>query len=245
MKTGINDTVIYYTSAYEGRIIKALCAVMLAAFVLVRLFEFHPFSAIGLSIIHGYIQGMIVSYLVYGVTCPKRHKWIYTGVGILLFMVLAVLDRRFEQYFMIACSLLEILGLFVGTRLAHGEFSGDNASFRDTDYDLTWFDYVNPDIERYPVLFPRDITKYKRDRLSGRIIGVGMGLRNKYRGFPVAKIKAGSGLYLCPMADLIPNPRLKCRGTAVIASREGENPCEITLYWHEYGGYTAVLAGNT
>jgi hypothetical protein len=236
---------VYYTSAYEERIIKALCAVMAATFVMVSLFAVYPLPAIGMAIIHGYILGMTGSYSVYGVTCPGRQKWIYNSVGALLFVILAVLDRRIEMYVMTACSLLEILGWFIGTRLAHGEFSGDNAPFRDADYDPAWFDYVNPDLELYPVLFPGDITGYRRDRLSGRITGVGMGLRYKYRGLPVAKIQADSGLYLCPLKDVIPNRRLKCRGSAVIASREGDTPCEVTFYWHEYGGYTVVREGNT
>jgi hypothetical protein len=240
MKTDIHDTVVYYTSAYEKRIIKALCALMTATFILVRQFSLPPVPAFALSVIHGYIQGMIISYFVYGVTCLKRRKWIFNGIGALLFMVMAVLDRRFEMYFMTVCSLLEILGLLIVTRLARGEFSGDYASFRDTDYNLAWFDYVNPDLGLYPVLFPRDITRYKRDRLSGCMVAVGMGLRNKYRGRPVAKIKTDSGLYLCPMADLIPNPRLKCRGLAVIASKKGEPPCKVTMHWHEYGGYTKI-----
>jgi hypothetical protein len=245
MKTNMNDTGIYYTSAYEKRIIIALGTVILATFVLTRLFVFHQLQAIGLSVIHGYIQGMIVSYFVYGVTCPKRYKWIYNGIGTLLFVVMAVLDRRFQIHFMILISLLEVLFLLIGDHLIHWEFSGDNASFRDTDYDITWFDYVNPDLERYPILFPRDIAKYRRDRLSGVIVAVGMGLRYKYQGLPVAEIRADSGLYLCPLQDVIPNPRLKCRGSAVIASREGDAPCEVTLHWHEYGGYTVVREGNT
>jgi hypothetical protein len=48
------------------------------------------------------------------------------------------------------------------------------------------------------------------------------------------------------MASLIPNPRLKNRGSMVIASKKGEDLCEITLYWHEYGGYTrATMAKRT
>jgi hypothetical protein len=168
----------------------------LAVYIQVRAFSLPLIPAIGLAIIHGYILGMTSSYSVYGVICPKRKKWIYNGIGALLFMILAVLDRRFEMYFMTACSLLEILGSLRG--------SGTGFS---------------------------------------AVMAVGMGLKGKYQGFPVAKIKADSKLYLCPLADLVPNPRLKCRGSIMIASRKGENPCEVTLYWHEYGGYTGVRNG--
>jgi hypothetical protein len=88
--------------------------------------------------------------------------------------------------------------------------------------------------------FPRDIGSSKRDRLSGNIIEVGMGLYHKYRGMAAAKIEASSGFYLCPLSSLVPNPSMKCRGSAEIASGTGENPCRVILYWHEYGGYTVV-----
>jgi hypothetical protein len=48
---------------------------------------------------------------------------------------------------------------------------------------------------------------------------VGMGLHHKYRGIAVAKIEAFSGFYLCPLSRLVPNPSMKCRGSAEIASR--------------------------
>jgi hypothetical protein len=56
----------------------------------------------------------------------------------------------------------------------------------------------------------------------------------------VAKIEASSGFYLCPLSSLVPNPSMKCRGSVEIASRTGGKPCTVTLYWHEYGGYTVV-----
>jgi hypothetical protein len=60
-----------------------------------------------------------------------------------------------------------------------------------------------------------------------------MGLRHKYRGLAVAKIKAPSGMYLCPLSSLVPNPSMKRRRSAEIASRTGEKLCAVTLYWHE------------
>ncbi|MDR2797348.1 MAG: hypothetical protein LBB80_03300 [Treponema sp.] len=105
---------------------------------------------------------------------------------------------------------------------------------------FTWFNVVIEDIGCYPVWFPRDMGSGKRDRLSGDIIEVGMGLYHKYRGMAVAKIKASSGMYLCPLSSLVPNPSMRCRGSVEIASRTGENPCTVTFYWHEYGGHTVV-----
>jgi hypothetical protein len=110
----------------------------------------------------------------------------------------------------------------------------------ENDFDRAWFDVVIEDIGKYPVLFPPDMGNRKGDRLSGRIVEVGMGLRHKYQGVVVAKIAAPSGFYLCPLSWLVPNPSMKCRGSVEIASRTGENPCTVTLYWHEYGGYTVV-----
>jgi hypothetical protein len=102
---------------------------------------------------------------------------------------------------------------------------------------------VIEDIGKYPVLFPPDIGNRKGGRLSGRIVEVGMGLHHKYRGIAVAKIDASSGFYLCPLSSLVPNPSIKCRGSVEIASWTGKNPCTVTLYWHEYGGYTVVSRG--
>jgi hypothetical protein len=121
-----------------------------------------------------------------------------------------------------------------------GKADGDYAAFLEDDFDNTWFDVVIEDIGHYPVWFPRDIGNGKRDRLSGRIVEVGMGLCHKYRGVAVAKIKASSGMYLCPLSSLVPNPFMKCRGSVEITSRTGKNSCAVTLYWHEYGGYTVV-----
>jgi hypothetical protein len=121
-----------------------------------------------------------------------------------------------------------------------GKADGDYAAFLEDDFDPTWFDVVIEDIGKYPVWFPRDMGSGKRDRLSGRIVEVGMGLHHKYRGIAAAKIEASSGFYLCPLASLVPNPSMKCRGSAEIAPRIGEHPCTVTLYWHEYGGYTVV-----
>jgi hypothetical protein len=105
-------------------------------------------------------------------------------------------------------------------------------------------DVVIEDLDQYPVLFPPDMGNRKGDLLPGRIVKVGMGLRHKYRGVAVAKIAASSGFYLCPLSRLVPNPSMKCRGLAEIASRTEEYPCTVTLYWHEYGGYTAVFGGE-
>jgi hypothetical protein len=121
-----------------------------------------------------------------------------------------------------------------------GKADGDYAAFLEDDFDHTWFDFVIEGIDGYPVLFSPDIGNRKGDRLSGRIVEVGMGLRHKYRGMAVAKVKAVSGFYLCPFSSLVPNPSMKCRGSAEIAARSGEPSCTVTLYWHEYGGYTVV-----
>jgi hypothetical protein len=80
----------------------------------------------------------------------------------------------------------------------------------------------------------------KRDRLSGRIMGVGMDIHHKYWEMAVVKIEASSVFYLYPLSRLIPNPSMKYRGSVEIAARTGENLCTVTLYWHEYGGYTIV-----
>jgi hypothetical protein len=157
--------------------------------------------------------------------------------------LLSVLDWRFETVLILFCSLLTVAATLWCLYRNNGKADGDYAAFLEDDFDRTWFDVVIEDIDKYPVLFPPDIGNRKGDRLSGRIVEVGMGLHHKYRGIAVAKIEASSGFYLCPLSSLVPNPSMKCRGSAEIAARTGENSCTITLYWHEYGGYT-VVSGN-
>jgi hypothetical protein len=60
----------------------------------------------------------------------------------------------------------------------------------EDDFDRAWFDFVIEGLSDYPVLFPQDIGNRKGDRLSGRIVEVGMGFQHKYRGIAVEKIEA-------------------------------------------------------
>jgi hypothetical protein len=90
--------------------------------------------------------------------------------------------------------------------------------------------YVKPyeyDIDGYQVLFPQDIGSRERDRLSRRIVEVGMGFHHKYRGIAVAKVEVSSAFYLCPLSSLLPNPSMKCRGSVEITSRMGEIPVPL------------------
>jgi hypothetical protein len=195
-------------------------------------------------VIHGYIMGMILSYQVFGITCKKRYRRMVIALGCGLLGLLAALDWRFETGLILLCSLLTVAASLWCLRRDQGKADGDYAAFLEDDFDRAWFDVVIEDLDQYPVLFPPDMGNRKRDMLSGRIVEVGMGLYHKYRGVAVAKIKASSGMYLCPLSRLVPNPSTKCRGSVEIASRTGEHPCTVTLYWHEYGGYTVVFGGN-
>jgi hypothetical protein len=190
--------------------------------------------------IHGYIMGMILSYQVFGITCKKRNRRIIIALGIGMLGLLAALDWRFETVLILFCSLLIVAATLWCLYRDKGKADGDYAAFLEDDFDRTWFDVVIEDIDKYPVLFPPDMGNRKGDMLSGKIVEVGMGLRHKYRGVAVAKIMASSGFYLCPLSRLVPNPSMKCRGSAEIAVRTGENLCAVTLYWHEYGGHTVV-----
>jgi hypothetical protein len=153
---------------------------------------------------------------------------------------LSALDWRFETVLILSCSLLTVAAALWCLYRDKGKADGDYTAFLEDDFDRAWFDVVIEDIDKYPVLFPPNIGSRKQDLLPGKIAEVGMGLHHKYRGIAVAKIKTSSGFYLCPLSSLVPNPSMKCRGSVEIASRTGENPCTVTLYWHEYGGYTVV-----
>jgi hypothetical protein len=157
---------------------------------------------------------------------------------------LAALDWRFETVLILFCSLFTVAVSLWCLHRDQGKADGDYAAFLEDDFDRTWFDVVIEDIDKYPVLFPPDMGSSKGDRLSGKIVEVGMGLYHKYQGVVVAKIKAPSGFYLCPLSRLVPNPSMKCRGSAEIAVRAGEPSCAVTLYWYEYGGYTVVSGGE-
>jgi hypothetical protein len=231
---------VYYTTAYEVRIAKTLCAFIAANGIILLSFTLNRLQAAGLGVVHGYIMGMILSYQVFGITCKKRNRLVIIALGIVMLGILAALDWRIETALVLFCSLLTVAATLWCLYRDKGKADGDYAAFWEDDYDRAWFDVVIEDIGQYPVWFPRDIGSGKGDRLSGRIVEVGMGLRHKYRGVAVAKIKASSGFYLCPLSSMVPNPSMKCRGSAEIASRTGETPCTATLYWHEYGGYTVV-----
>jgi hypothetical protein len=231
---------VYYTTAYEIRLVKTLCAFIAVNGIILLSFTLNRFQAVVLGIIHGYIMGMILSYLVFGITCKKRNHRIIIALGCGMLGFLAALEWRFETALVLLCSLLTVAAALWCLHRDKEKVDGDYAAFLDDDFDHAWFDVVIEDIGKYPVWFPRDIGSGKRDRLSGNIVEVGMGLYHKYRGIAVAKIKASSGMYLCPLSSLVPNLSMKCRGSVEIASRTGDNPCTVTLYWHEYGGYTVV-----
>jgi hypothetical protein len=231
---------MYYTTAYENRIVKTLCAFIAANVIILLSFTLNRLQAAGLGLVHGYIMGMIMSYLVFGITCKKRDRRLILALGCGMLGFLAALGWRFETALVLICAVAVTAVSLWRFHRDRWKADGDYAAFLEDDYDPAWFDTVIEGIGEYPVLFPLDIRSRKQDRLSGRIVKVGMGLRHKYRGVAVAKVKAASGVYLCPFSSLVPRPSMRCRGSLEIASRAGEPFCTVTLYWHEYGGYTVV-----
>jgi hypothetical protein len=189
-------------------------------------------------------MGMILSYLVFGITCKKRNRRIIIALGCSMLGILAALNWRFETVLTLFCSLLTVAAILWWLCRNRGKANGDYAAFLEDDFDHAWFDFVIEGIDGYPVMFPPDIGSRKRDLLLGRIVEVGMGLRHKYRDVAVAKITAPSGFYLCPLSSLVPNPSMKRRGSVEIAIRTGDKPSTVTLYWHEYGGYTVISEGQ-
>jgi hypothetical protein len=234
---------VYYTTTYEIRIAKTLCAFIAANGIIMLSFTLNRLQVAGLGAIHGYIMGMILSYQVFGITCKKRNRRIIIALGIGMLGLIAALDWRIETALILFCSLFIVTATLWCIHRDKGKADGDYAAFLEDDFDRFWFDVVIEDIGNYPVLFPPDMGNRKGGRLSGRIVEVGMGLQHKYRGIAVAKIKVPSGFYLCPLSRLVPHPSMKCRGSAEIAARTGENLCTVSFYWHEYGGYTVVSGG--
>jgi hypothetical protein len=234
---------IYYTTAYEIRIVKTLCAFIAANVIILLSFTLNRLQAAGLGLVHGYIMGMIMSYLVFGITCKKQDRRPILALGCGMLGFLAALDWRFETALVLICAVaITAVSLWCLHR-DRGKADGDYAAFLEDDFDPTWFDTVIEGIGEYPVWFPPDIGSRKRNHLLGRIVAVDMGLHHKYRGMAVAKIEAESGVYLCPLSSLAPHLSMKCRGSLEIVSRTREPSCTVTLYWHEYGGCTVVSGG--
>ncbi|MDR0451209.1 MAG: hypothetical protein LBH26_08075 [Treponema sp.] len=92
----MTEAPVYYTTAYEIRIVKTLCAFIAANGIIFLSFTLNRFQAAGLGVIHGYIMGMILSYLVFGITCKKRNRRIIIALGCGMLGFLAVLDWKFE-----------------------------------------------------------------------------------------------------------------------------------------------------
>jgi hypothetical protein len=235
----------YYTTAYEIRVAKTLCLFIAANMIFLLSFTPTRLQAAGIGLAHGYIMGMVMSYLIFGITRDKRDRFITTAVSIGILSFLSALSWRIETALVILYSLLILAVTLRCLRRDKGRANGDYSAFSDDDYDRNWFDFVVGNIGDYPVLFPPDIGNRKGDRLPGRIVEAGMGLRDKYRGLPVAKVETPWGFYLCPLSSLVPLPSAKNRSSSVEkASRRGKNPCTVTLHRYEYGGHTVVSWGK-
>jgi hypothetical protein len=113
------ENLVYYTTAYEIRIAKTLCAFIAANGIILLSFTLNRIQAAGLGVVHGYIMGMILSYQVFGITCKKQNHRIIVALGCGMLGLLAVLDWRFETGLVLLCSLLlwrPPCGVSTGTR---------------------------------------------------------------------------------------------------------------------------------
>jgi hypothetical protein len=71
-------------------------------------FTLNRFQAAGLGVVHGYIMGMIMSYLVFGITCKKQDRRIIIALGCGMLGFLSALDWWFETVLILSCSLLTV-----------------------------------------------------------------------------------------------------------------------------------------
>jgi hypothetical protein len=85
-----------YTTAYEIRIVKTLYALITANGIILLSFTLNRLPAAGMGVIHGYILGMILSYLLFGIARKKRNRRIIAALGCGMLGILAVLDWRLE-----------------------------------------------------------------------------------------------------------------------------------------------------
>jgi hypothetical protein len=130
---------VYYTTAYDIRIVKTLCAFIAANGIILLSFTLNRLQAAGLGVIHGYIIGMILSYLVFGITCKKRNRRIIIALSCGMLGLLATMDWRFETGLVLLCSLLTVTATLWCLHRDKGTVDGDYAAFLEDDFDRTWF----------------------------------------------------------------------------------------------------------
>jgi hypothetical protein len=151
----MTESPVYYTTAYEIRIVKTLCAFIAANGIILLSFTLNRLHAAGLGVIHGYIIGMIMSYLVFRITCKKRDRRLVIAPGCGMLGILAALDWKMETALVLICALaVTEVSLWCRCR-DRGKADGDYAAFLEDDFDRSWFDVVIEGISDYPVLFPR------------------------------------------------------------------------------------------
>jgi hypothetical protein len=117
-------------------------------------FTLNRFQAAGIGIIHGYIMGMIMSYLVFGITCKKQDRRIIIALGCGMLGFFLDLDWWFEIVLILSCSLLTVVARPRCLYRDKGKADGDYGVFLEGDFDRSWFDFVIEGISDYPILFP-------------------------------------------------------------------------------------------
>jgi hypothetical protein len=132
----MTESPVYYTTAYEIRIVKTLCVFIAANGIILLSFTLNRLQAAGLGMIHGYIMGMILSYHVFGITCKKRNRRIIIALGCGMLGFLAALDWRFETGLVLLCSLLTVAAALWCLHRDKGKVDGDYAAFLEDDFDL-------------------------------------------------------------------------------------------------------------
>jgi hypothetical protein len=137
---------VYYTTVYEIRIVKTLCTFIAANGIILLSFTLNRIRAAGLGIIHGYIMGMILSCMVFGITRKKRNRRIIIGRICGMPGILAALEWRFETGLVLLCSLLAAPVSLWRLHRDKGKAGGDYATFLEDDFNRAWFDVVIEDI---------------------------------------------------------------------------------------------------
>jgi hypothetical protein len=193
----------WYTSSKTLRLI---CGILIILAANILSFELRREQAekmlypVLFVIIHGYILGTIVCYVLYGVNRGKKFERVITGwvmyallAVILLFSNMIILPILSGVYVSLLLCLIFILKF---------KINGDNKIRGPFGFDDLYFTYVNEKVYGLEVYFPLDRENCRLDRGKGRIKGIGKITGGKYKGNYGVLIQLKHDVYLCPVDQI-------------------------------------------
>jgi hypothetical protein len=169
-------------------------------------------------------MGMIMSYLVFGITCKKRGCRIITALGCGILGLLAALDWKMETALVMICALavtgVSLWCLYWDRR----EADGDYAAFLEDDLDQAWLDFVIKGISEYLVLFSPGYREPQAGHPDGENSRSGDGPALQVTGSGGSKDKDIFGFLSLPAFQQGPQSIHEVPGSVEIAPGRGRIP---------------------